>query len=321
MDAIIFDIDGTLANLTHRRGFVTEGSQDWKSFFENMGDDLPTEVTWLAEMVAGHHANELAITAEQPFAIFVCTGRPEEYRALTTRWLAEHVPSLVAHMEAMLMRPTRDYRPDVEIKREMLRGIRGQGYNVRLVVDDRPSVVQMWKDEGLTVLEVDSGEWESKPKVRPGVLFMTVGPTGAGKTTYVRDNFPADIVVSSDRLREQLTGDQGNQSMNDQVFMAAHAIVKARIESGLDTVFEATNLRARDRRAVRDVVPSNTTINYLVINRPIEERRRDAGWRDTVMIGDMPIIDKHDQTFRSGLKHILAGDNDPRVTVTNLIRD
>jgi hypothetical protein len=176
----------------------------------------------------------------------------------------------------------------------------------------------MWKEEGLTVLEVDSGEWDAVPKKAPGKLFMMVGPSGAGKSTFAGKHFAPDMVVSSDVIRERMTGDPGDQSKNAEVYAALHAIVKTRIKHGLSTVVDSTNLRARDRRAIRDVVPQDTQITYIVIDRPLTEKIRDGGWRLGVDIDGVPLMSKHARTFQSGLKHILAGDSDPRVTVEDL---
>jgi predicted kinase len=221
------------------------------------------------------------------------------------------------------MRGEGDYRPDTTIKKEMLTDIRAQGYDVRLVVDDRPSVVEMWKAEGLTVLAHDSGEWEGEKAWEPGALHMMVGPAGAGKSWYVESYFffrtnytrPRSALISSDALRIEITGDMADQSANTQVFSALHAQVKARVESGLTTIVDATNIRARDRRAVRDLCPAETPIFYHIIDRPLDEKHRDAGWRAEVEINGVKLIDKHHQSFRDGLKAILAGDDDPRVTV------
>jgi predicted kinase len=94
-----------------------------------------------------------------------------------------------------------------------------------------------------------------------------------------------------------------------------HALTKARLAGGLKTIIDATNLHARDRRAFRDCATADTRIFYHVIDRPLEEKHRDAGWRDEVVINGVKLIDKHAQSFKSGIKHILAGDDDPRVTV------
>ena len=38
---IIFDIDGTLADIRHRRGFLDGDRPDWNRFNAAMGDDTP----------------------------------------------------------------------------------------------------------------------------------------------------------------------------------------------------------------------------------------------------------------------------------------
>jgi len=41
--AILFDIDGTLSNVSHRRDFVENGNQDWEVFFVVIPEDEPNE--------------------------------------------------------------------------------------------------------------------------------------------------------------------------------------------------------------------------------------------------------------------------------------
>ena len=319
MDTIIFDIDGTLADVEHRRKHLgTTGGRkpDWGKFFAEMVNDPPLrDVCLLAELLGDH-----PLVNQGAIKLFLFSGRPETYRKETEEWLLIHARSYFQKAEALLMRAEGDYRPDTVVKSELLHGIQAQGYVVRFVVDDRPSVVQMWKDEGLTVLAHDSGEWESKEKIwLPGTLHMMVGPSGAGKSHFVErcfvDRKGTGAILSSDALRIEIAGTLRDMSINDQVFSAMHAIAKARIENGLGAVIDATNLHARDRRALRDLCPANTPISYYVIDRPLAEKHRDAGWRDEVVIKGMKLIDKHHQSFYSGLNHIRRGDDDPRVTV------
>lgn len=317
MDAIIFDIDGTLADVGHRRHHVTGGKREWDRFFEAMVDDPPlADVCLLADLLG-----QTKLVQDGEVTLFLCSGRPDNYRAETESWLAKYAPSYFDRAEALLMRAAGDYRPDTEVKREMLRGIEGQGYEVRLVVDDRPSVIEMWKSEGLTVLAHDGGEWEEKQRTwKPGTLQLMVGPSGGGKSSWIRSeieygSLDPRIVVSSDDFRDQITGDFRDQSANDQMWSALHAVVKARIEGGLHTLVDATNLHARDRRALRDLCPPGTQIIYYVVDRPLAAKHQTAGWRNDVVIKGVKLIDKHHQAFQSGVKHILRGDDDPRVTV------
>src|SRR5665213_2001730 len=77
-EAVIFDIDGTLANCSHRLHHILETRpKDWDAFFGAMDDDLPIRpiVQLFTELeTAGN-------------VIILCTGRPENYRQVTERWL------------------------------------------------------------------------------------------------------------------------------------------------------------------------------------------------------------------------------------------
>ncbi len=52
------------------------------------------------------------------------------------------------------MRAEGDYRPDYIVKSQILDGILADGHDIAFVVDDRPSVVAMWRERGLTCLHV-----------------------------------------------------------------------------------------------------------------------------------------------------------------------
>ena len=78
MKAIIFDIDGTLSDPTHRLHHVTGGRKDWDAFFAAMADDPAHEP--IADLCARlwHGGKD---------AILFCSGRPERYRDETVMWL------------------------------------------------------------------------------------------------------------------------------------------------------------------------------------------------------------------------------------------
>ena len=322
MDTIIFDIDGTLTDVTHRRQYLSGAKPAWGKFFDEMVNDPPLrDVCLLAELLGDH-----PLIDQGTIKLFLFSGRPESHRKETEEQLLKYARSYFQKAEALLMRGEGDYRQDTIVKKEMLDGVRGQGYDVRLVIDDRPSVCDMWVREGVTCLQhinqID--QWAGEKTWNPGALHMMVGPSGAGKSWYVeknfffmaKDDFPRSALISSDALRVEINhGDMAEQTSNDQVFSALHAQAKARVESGLNVVVDATNLRARDRRAIRDLCPKDTKIFYHVIDRPLTEKHRDAGWRDNVVINGVKLIDKHHQSFKSSIKAILRGDDDPRVMV------
>ena len=139
----IFDVDGTLMDINHRRKYVQGDKKDWKSFFDYMEfDTIRDDVFQLAHAL--HNDG---------YVIIVCSGRNEKYREITEKQLAFGK----LEYQALMMRGDDDYRPDWEVKREMLAEIRNSGFDPKIAVDDRPSVVTMWRDHGLTCFDV--GGW------------------------------------------------------------------------------------------------------------------------------------------------------------------
>ena len=118
----IFDFDGTLMDINHRRKYVESEQKDWKKFFEYMEfDTIRDDVFQLA------HALH-----DSGYVIIVCSGRNEKHRELTEKQLA--FGKLEYH--ALMMRGNDDYRPDWEVKREMLADMRNEGLDPKIAVDD-----------------------------------------------------------------------------------------------------------------------------------------------------------------------------------------
>lgn len=302
---VLFDLDGTLADVSHRVVHVTSPKKDWQRFFDASIHDMPifaTSQLFFALQEAGHN-------------VLIVTARPEDYRMLTEAWL--HRWNLIPN--ALYMRKHGDFRQDAVIKAELLAQLREDGWQPMMVIDDRQQVVDMWKEQGLPVFQY-GGTQPCGPKVPVAgkdLLHIMVGPTGAGKSTYLMNKYWNDILalnyvlVSSDSIRQELCGDFRDQSKNDLVFDLLHERVALRMKYGLFTVVDATNLYRKDRLAVANLCPRDAKVTYIVIDRPLEEKLKTAGWR-----AEVPgLIEKHDQRFKSQLKDILAGDNLPNVTV------
>lgn len=127
----ICDLDGTLAIHRGRSPYDVEKCDT---------DMLNTTV---ANLILERHV------------IFV-TGREEIYRTLTSNWLLSKVATVGM---ALYMRPTGDTREDSIVKQEIYeREIKGK-YNVEFVLDDRNRVVDMWRRQGLTCLQVAEGDF------------------------------------------------------------------------------------------------------------------------------------------------------------------
>lgn len=294
---VIFDLDGTLANIDHRTHFV-RGKRDWKSFFAACVDDLPVPhviASFHAHMAAGHRVR-------------IWSGRSDIVRAETEDWLSDAGidPCYLEHMRA-----ADDNTPDVELKRYWLNQAE---HRPDLVYDDRQRVVDMWRAEGVPCFQVVAN-WEDAPRTKPvcdPLLTIMVGPSGAGKSLWASHNSTDGAYLSSDQLRSEYCGDFRDQSRNDDVFAALHRIAKARLDSGLPVTIDATNLRRRDRLACVALAPLEAGVRYVVVDRPLDEKLRDRGWRPE------ELVRKHHERMQSSLRDILAGDGLPNVNVVDL---
>lgn len=181
---IICDIDGTLSNCDHRRhlvepvvlteeceppseftdffyictdcGFaagtphradckIAAPRRDWPAFLdpELVMQDAPIDNV-------GRLLSDLYGARFRSTDVIFCTGRNESCREVTRAWLHKHFPWIYGWQ--LMMRPDGDFRPDTDVKREMLDKIGRE--RVVYVIDDRKCVVKMWRQEGLFVLDV-----------------------------------------------------------------------------------------------------------------------------------------------------------------------
>jgi len=142
---IIVDIDGTIANADWRQHHLLVKPKNWTGFWKDMENDGPhTDIIWLVK--------QLHSTGNR---IIMCTGRQEQHREPTTKWLDKYeIP-----YSAIYMRETGDHRDDSIVKVELINRIREDGYDPYLVLEDRNRVVKAFRDIGLRVLQVNYGDF------------------------------------------------------------------------------------------------------------------------------------------------------------------
>ena len=77
----------------------------------------------------------------------------------------------------------------------------------------------------------------SRIDIPAGALVVLIGAAASGKSSFVARHFAADCVVSSDRLRAEIT----DAPSDDGVFAELHRLVQAKLAGGLLAVVDATN--------------------------------------------------------------------------------
>jgi FMN phosphatase YigB (HAD superfamily) len=146
--AIIVDIDGTIADISHRLHFIEKKrpkEKDWDGFYRACVNDEP-----ISDMI------DLIETLRlDNYKLIFVTGRSDRVRKETEEWLGRFFD--IGHECIVFMRADGDYRADYIIKKEIYeRFIRGD-FAVDYVFEDRDQVVQMWRKLGLRTLQVTSG--------------------------------------------------------------------------------------------------------------------------------------------------------------------
>ncbi len=131
-DVVICDLDGTLALPNGRNVYDAAACED----------DLVNEV------IRG------ILASCQAYVILV-SGRSEEHRPQTERWLTKHA---IIYSQ-LLMRKEGDYRKDAIVKYEIYQEHIAGKCNVKFILDDRNQVVAVWRALGLTVLQVADGDY------------------------------------------------------------------------------------------------------------------------------------------------------------------
>lgn len=154
-EAIIVDLDGTLADNEHRRKYLDEGEEEnWEKYYEGIRQDGLNE--WCYEIVERF---------KDDHEIYLVTGREgtDEIREDSVAWLDQHD----VYYDDLYFREEKDYRKDAEVKQEILyeeilenEDLAAESIDdILFAVDDRLQVIDMWRDLGITVLDCAGGEF------------------------------------------------------------------------------------------------------------------------------------------------------------------
>lgn len=136
-ETVVVDVDGTLARM------VSRGPYD----LDRVHEDEPVEhIVALVDLLRTTHD------------VVFLSGREDSCREATEAWLREHAGKHPTS-EPLYMRTAGDRRRDAVVKAELFDRYVRDHHDVRLVLDDRNQVVQMWRSMGLTCLQVADGDF------------------------------------------------------------------------------------------------------------------------------------------------------------------
>ncbi len=151
-DTIIVDLDGTIADCSHRLHHIEMKPKNWKAF--NQGYRLDTLIRPVFNVIKG---------IQNKHNIVIMTGREgsDQGKSDTLEWLNSHGihyrhdtranTEIVYH--EFVMREKGDYRPDYEMKLGALDKLIEMGYNPTIAFDDRTNVINSFRERGLYVFD------------------------------------------------------------------------------------------------------------------------------------------------------------------------
>jgi predicted kinase len=137
--AVVTDLDGTAALNKHGRSYYDVTDAD-------VMQDEPN----------GPVIDYLKWQKERGRAVIAVSGREDSCRHGTWNWLVKH---LGFAPDMLLMRKAGDQRKDAVVKDELYEGWINGRYAVETVLDDRSSVIEMWRSFGLNTWQVAWGDF------------------------------------------------------------------------------------------------------------------------------------------------------------------
>ena len=143
-NCFVFDLDGTLCDVRHRRQYVATKPRNWDAWNKGLINDVPN--------VAVQKVFQ-ALRQDYTIDLIIVSGRSDDYKEHTIKWLTDHE----IFYDEIYMRKYKDYRDDSVVKGEIADEIL-KTYNILGVFDDRQRVVNMWIERGIFVFDVGQGQ-------------------------------------------------------------------------------------------------------------------------------------------------------------------
>lgn len=141
---IIFDLDGTICDVSHRRQYVATKPRNWDAWNKGLVNDKPHQaVKFVYQVLRNQYDADLIIVS----------GRSDDYKEQTIKWLTDNE----IFYDEIYMRKYKDHRDDSVVKGEIADEIQ-KTHDIICVFDDRKRVVDMWIERGIWVFDCGQGQ-------------------------------------------------------------------------------------------------------------------------------------------------------------------
>ena len=142
LPAVIFDLDGVIANADHRLHYIQKEPVNWEKFHSKCGEDQPNDhiIKWINAVYKAKDNN-----------VIILTGRPvDKCWEQTIEWLKYYG----VNYDFIFMRPLNNYEQDFIVKEKVL-GYIQRDIPVEFAVEDRQQVIDYcWRKNKIKVYPV-----------------------------------------------------------------------------------------------------------------------------------------------------------------------
>ena len=143
-NCFIFDLDGTICDVSHRRQYVATKPRNWDAWNRGLMNDVPHPAVKIVYQ---------ALRQQYEYDMIVVSGRSDDYKEQTIKWLTDNE----IFYDEIYMRKYKDHRDDAVVKGEIADEIL-KTHRILGVFDDRKRVVDMWAKRGIWVFDCGQGK-------------------------------------------------------------------------------------------------------------------------------------------------------------------
>ena len=144
--AVIVDVDGVIADATHRQHYLEGARRDWRGFFEACDSDPPIES--LVRLVG---------LFEPSVAVVLLTARPHYVATKTVRWITDHG----VRWDLLVVRHVDDrHVSSAAFKKRVVGELREHGFDIEVALDDDLDNIAMYVGADIPAVYIHSGYYE-----------------------------------------------------------------------------------------------------------------------------------------------------------------
>lgn len=143
--AVVFDVDGVLADAAGRQHFLDGPKRDWDGFFAASAEDpLISEVADLLDVL------------NEAMTVLLLTARPMSNQVGTLNWLDRYG----LRWDLLVMREDVNWGASREFKRRSVAEFRHYGFDLKLAFEDDRRNVSMFHEMGVPCVYIHSGYYD-----------------------------------------------------------------------------------------------------------------------------------------------------------------